>query len=274
MKSIVWLASYPKSGNTWVRAFLANYLFAKDTPLSINKINQLSVGDSVPSMYQKFCVGKFDPANIEQYLSLRTKTLQAIVNNKATVNFVKTHNANIAINDQALIPTKLTRGAIYIIRNPLDVVVSFAKQLALDFDEITQFICQSDRMIDGNTGAMPQFFSDWSMHAESWLNDSNIDSCIVRYEDLIEQPISQFTRLVEWIGLPFDAQALKKAIEFSDFKELQAQEQRSGFVENTSKEPFFNKGQQGQWQDNLTKANIDKIIKHHRGIMDKFDYLP
>lgn len=274
MQSIVWLASYPKSGNTWIRAFLANYLFAKNTPLSINDIRKLGVGDSVPAMYQHFCSDKIDASVIDQYLSVRNKVLQAIVNNKATINFVKTHNANIKVNGQALIPVKHTRGAVYIIRNPLDVVVSFSKQLSLDYEQTSQFICQSDRMLDGNPTTTPQFFSDWSTHVESWTENQTLDHCFLRYEDLIEEPECQFKRLLEWIGLPFDKRTLIKAINFTEFKELKNQEKRYGFDENASTLPFFNTGKPGQWRHTLTKSQIDKIVHCHQGMMTKYNYLP
>ena len=89
-KNIVWLASYPKSGNTWTRIFLANYIFAKNEPLPINQVHRVGIGDSVTKSYRMVAKGAFDPADHQQSLALRGKVLRAITANDADMNFVKT----------------------------------------------------------------------------------------------------------------------------------------------------------------------------------------
>jgi len=119
-KSIVWLASYPKSGNTWTRIFLANYIFNRQTPMPINQVHRLGMGDSIEKAYRMVAGGPFDVADYRQSLALRDRVLKGIVNNDAAVNFGKTHNRLTRAFGVDLIPTHLTRSAIYILRNPLD----------------------------------------------------------------------------------------------------------------------------------------------------------
>ena len=89
-KSIIWLASYPKSGNTWTRIFLANYLMNSDKPVPINQVHRFGMGDSIPRMYQMVAGRQIDVRDYQETLKLRDKVLAGIVANKADVNFVKT----------------------------------------------------------------------------------------------------------------------------------------------------------------------------------------
>ncbi|MDW3117045.1 MAG: hypothetical protein R8G60_04095 [Roseovarius pacificus] len=86
-KSIVWLASYPKSGNTWTRAFLANYLANAKNPIGINDIHKFGVGDNIAEMYRRVAGGQFDLNDVEQSVRLRGRVLGGIVANNADVNY-------------------------------------------------------------------------------------------------------------------------------------------------------------------------------------------
>src|SRR6056297_90011 len=125
-KSIVWLSSYPKSGNTWSRIFLANYIANRDNPLSINQVRYFGTGDSIKRHYDKIAGRIIDPPDILSLLSVRQKLLNAIIGNGADLNVVKTHNIKSIIRGVELFPSDVTKCAIYILRNPLDLVISYA----------------------------------------------------------------------------------------------------------------------------------------------------
>ena len=130
-RTLVWLASYPKSGNTWLRAFLANYLIDGTEPVSINDMQKISFGDSSAPAYAD--LGRCNPATLTpaQVVALRDRHLERVSGN-APINFVKTHNAHTRIAGRRLIPARLTRAAIYIIRDPRDLVLSYADHFGLD----------------------------------------------------------------------------------------------------------------------------------------------
>lgn len=273
MKSIVWLASYPKSGNTWTRAFLANYIMDAKQPLSINKIHQIGIGDASDKAYEMVSQGPFNPADPVQSAQLRYAVLKGIVNNRADVNLVKTHNENSTAFGIKLVPFEFTRCAIYIIRNPLDMVISFASHYAKTVDQTIHSIGNSNNILLGSMGAVCQFLGGWSNHVMSWAKARKFPVLILRYEDMLNDPHSTFGHAIRHIGLPENDDRLDRAVRFSDFKVLRQQEDKAGFIENTKNQKnFFRKGQSGQWKSELTQEQIDRILKDHGRIMKKFGY--
>ncbi len=138
MKSLVWLASYPKSGNTWLRIFLANYIFNPDQPVPINQVHRIGMGDSVAKAYRMVARARgetvpdtFDP---DATLRLRYGVLRGVTNNGAEVNFLKTHNQNFTLHGVELIPRALTRAAIYVMRDPRDMLISYARHYGHDLE--------------------------------------------------------------------------------------------------------------------------------------------
>lgn len=273
MKSIVWLASYPKSGNTWLRVFLANYIFNRTEPIPINKVHQLGMGDAITKAYNRVAKGPFDPSNPQQCAKLRTAVLQGIVNNRADVNFVKTHCNNGSVCGNKLIPQTLTRSAIYILRNPLDLVISYANHYHQSLDRTIESSTQRDHMILGDNNSVCQFVGHWSAHVRSWAESCEFPVLVLRYEDLQGNPSDTFSRVVQHIGLPFDKERLSRAIGFSNFDEMRRQENQNGFIEKSkNQERFFRSGTVGQWRSALSAEQINRIRSEHNKVMDKYGY--
>ncbi len=281
-KNIVWLASYPKSGNTWVRIFLANYLFGRKTPMPINQVHRLGMGDSIERAYRAVArgspggssTGPFDLADYRQSLALRDKVLEGIVNNDADVNFVKTHNRRTKAFGVELIPPHLTRSAIYILRNPLDMVLSYARQ----FDHTPEFtaaaIGRSDNSTGGANGTVAQFLGSWSGHVRSWARCRDFPILVLRYEDMQADAEAAFTRVLKHIGVPPDPERVARAVQFSSFGELRKQEAETGFVERSpNSERFFHSGRSGQWRDELAPEAVDLICTDHARVMREYGYL-
>lgn len=274
MKSIVWLASYPKSGNTWLRAFLANYIRNSDEPVPLNKIRHLGIGDSSALLYEKVAKKPFDINNPSETAHIRSDVLQAVVNNRADVNFVKTHCLNGAAFGVQLIPTQLTRSAIYILRNPLDVTVSFASHYGLSIDETIQAMHHNDLVLPGGDDNASQFVGAWSNHVLGWTKARKFPVLALRYEDILDDPCQAFVRVIQHIGLPVDQDRLEQAVRFSDFKALSNQENKTTFIENSeNQERFFRSGKSGQWKTELTSKQADTICQNHSAIMKKHGYL-
>ncbi len=273
-KSIIWLASYPKSGNTWVRIFLGNYLLNPETPMPINRINQLGMADSSAQMYRAVAKGAFDSADPMQALRLRGRVLNGIVSNGADVNFVKTHNVRDRVFGVDLIPAKLTRSAICIIRDPHDVAVSYARHFGRTLESAVASIGRSNNTTAGRGDSVKQFLCSWSEHVTSWARTRDFPVLMLRYEDLHADPEAAFARALTHIGVPVDDQRLARAIRFSSFDEMRRQEEKDPFVERSNKtERFFHTGKSGQWREVMPEALVEKIHRDHGAVMREFGYL-
>jgi len=273
-KNILWLASYPKSGNTWVRIFLANYLFAKDEPVSINAVHRLGIGDSVTATYRRVAKGNFNPLDHQQTIALRGKVLRAIAANDADINFVKTHAMNSKALGVDLVPQHLTRSAVYLVRNPLDMVVSYARHYGMTHAAAAAGIARDDNTTVGNSGSVKQFLGNWSRHVRSWTRTKAFPVFVMRYEDMLADPNTAFDGLVRFIGLTPDAGKLERSIRFSSFEEVSRQEKTSSFIERSeNSERFFHTGKSDQWKDALAPEIIERIRKDHHDVMAEFGYL-
>lgn len=272
-KSIVWLASYPKSGNTWTRAFLANYLANAKNPIGINDIHKFGVGDNIAEMYRRVAGGQFDLNDVEQSVRLRGRVLGGIVANNADVNLVKTHNINRDAYGIPLIPVEMTRSAIYIMRNPLDMVTSYARHFGLTVDEAAHRICHPHNGTSPYEKNVATFMGSWSEHVRSWTQRLPYPVLVMRYEDMLARPEVEFARVVEHFGMPVDRERLDRAIRHCSFDELKRQEDEQGFIEGSEyTDRFFNKGKSGLWKDELSRRVIKEIKRGNRDVMKKYGY--
>ncbi|MDR9394287.1 MAG: sulfotransferase domain-containing protein [Roseovarius sp.] len=273
-KSIVWLASYPKSGNTWTRIFLSNYLLNADKPVPINEAHRLAMGDSIAKTYRMVAGRPIDVRDVGLTLNLRDKVLRAIVRNGADVNLVKTHNLRGTVRGVEMIPEKYTRSAVYVVRNPLDMVLSYARHYAMPVEQAVETISHRDNGNAPTEETVAEFLGSWSDHVESWTSPSPYPVLVLRYEDLLDDPAPQFAKLVEHMGMTLDEDRLDRAIRFSSFKEVSKQEKAGGFVEKSAgSERFFAKGTRDQWKTDLGEDLARRLRRNHRDVMKRYGYL-
>lgn len=272
-KSLVWLASYPKSGNTWTRAFITNYVLNTDKPVPINEMRRFTFGDSMPNLYERVNKGPIKDLPDERILDIRTRMLMGIANNGADMNFMKTHNLNYKIHNRAMMPPQLTRMAIYIVRNPLGVVPSYARHFGMDHDRTIWTIAQSMNSSLTNEISVKEYMGTWSDHVESWTRTNAFPVHVMRYEDMKAEPHKVFAELLEKLGIPVEDERLDKAIRHSSFKELKRQEEAYGFVEQSkNNKSFFRSGKADSWKDELTTEQIARIRMDHGTVMQRFGY--
>jgi len=273
MGRIVWLASYPKSGNTWVRAFLHNYITDAQAPHGINKLHEFSASECNAAFFR---VHDARPASL--YTEADAQRLRPAVHADLTrlhddLVFVKTHNAALAVHGVPLCTPAVTAGAIYIVRDPRDVAVSYARYTGRDLDEIIAFMGNAGAANRSTERQVFELLSSWSRHAESWTAVKR--RLLVRYEDLLTAPETGFGRIVRFLGGEADAARLKRAIRHCGFAALQAQEAAEGYEARGPNEAaaFFHTGKAGQWQDALTQAQVKRIEADHAVVMRGFGYL-
>lgn len=272
-KSIIWLASYPKSGNTWTRIFLANYMMNGETPVPINQVHRFGMGDAITKAYRMVAGGPFDLHNHALVLSLRNRVLSGIVGNNADVNFVKTHMTRDKAFTVDLIPDRFTRSAVYIMRDPLDVVISYARHFGLSHQQAARAMASKDNVTQSDEATVYQYLGSWSDHVNNWTRNTTFPTLVLRYEDMKTKPEEAFSSLIKHIGLPVDEARLEKAIRFSSFDEVSKQESKDGFAESSVKaSKFFAKGTSGQWKKELDADLVDEIRKRHEKVMKKYGY--
>jgi len=275
MGNIVWLASYPKSGNTWLRAFLLNLITDAEEPVDINKMAALTQGDSQAHWYATFDPRPPTDLSTEDLAQLRPKAHAHIAASSPNSVFVKTHNALIESAGGAMITQSETAGAIYVVRNPLDVALSYADHLGAQMDDIIDLMAQRGFVTPASVTHVPEQHSDWSSHVKSWTGMLHPALHVVRYEDMASKPAPTFGAIARFLGINPKRDRLMRAVRFSSFKVLKAQEKKRGFVERTPvQKSFFREGKSGAWREQLTDRQIRLILANHREQMERFDYVP
>ena len=275
MPGIIWLASYPKSGNTWLRAFLANYLNNGKRPVPINDLPNFILGDNLLLHYAQFTGRRAEDLDAEDIARLRPQIHQWFARSRREDVFVKTHNAVCVIDGVPVITPTATAGAVYVVRNPLDVAVSFAHHYQISYDRAVESLSDEGYCLPPANGLLPQYLTSWSKHVLSWTEAPGLTRHVMRYEDMLARPLKVLGELTEFLGLPKDIPRLKRAVRFSSFEELSSQERKDRFVESRpdGKTAFFRQGKAGAWREVLTEAQAERLVEHHRATMAAMGYL-
>lgn len=281
MKRIVWLASYPKSGNTWFRVFLENYRRNAEVPADINAL-EASYGPGARFPFDEATGLESGELSWDEIDQLRPEAylLRARRHTGDGPLFCKVHDAYSYLPDgRPLFPVEATLGAIYFIRNPLDVCVSYAHHSGLeDLDQVIRSMADPERIAmpnrEGLALQLTQRFLTWSGHVCSWVDAAGVRVRVLRYEDMKLRTKETFTAAVRFLGWPDEPERLRRALSQSSFAEMQRQERASGFRERTPEaESFFRKGEIGSWRERLTPAQAARIVADHGEVMRRFGYL-
>ena len=278
MSGIVWLASYPKSGNTWVRIFLDNYMLDGDSPADINDLDEgLHAGSRV--LFDRLTGVESSDLTAAEIDRARPSMYGQWAAESDAPLFVKVHDA-WRCNEQGepLFPASATALVVYIVRNPLDIVASFANHYAMSHDRAIAAMADGQYALATSgrklNGQLRQLVGSWDEHVCSWLSRSGLPAHVVRYEELCRAPRDTFGALLQAVGLQVDEQRLAKAIDFSSFERLKDQEVNTGFKERIAGSgPFFRRGRAGSWIDELTAAQIARVVEKQGTIMRHFGYL-
>ncbi len=274
MGNIVWIASYPKSGNTWLRVLLANYLNNESQPLPLDRLEEFCVGDMNAQPYSE-CLGRdMSNCSLRQLKKYRTKVQRYMAGEVADTLLVKSHASYTFLDGAPAIAKDVTRGAIYMVRNPLDMVVSFADHYGLTIDQAIEASHFKGHIIGGNDETVPQYLGAWSRHVLSWLDSGDLYRIILRYEDMLADTRRAFGMVLQFLKLENEPERVNRALEFARFDSLQRQEAQSGFSEKSPHSGrFFRTGSKGGWRNDLSNSQVDKILSHHGDVMQKLGYL-
>jgi len=278
MSRIVWLASYPRSGNTWMRIFLTNIRRGGDQPADINSLVREPIASAREDFDDALGVESSD-LTVEEIERYRPHAYRQMAADSVETLFLKIHDAfTLALGGDPIVPADVTLGAIYLVRNPLDVAVSFANYSGTFLDEtislmaqegcvLAQSRCRLDRQLH-------QRLLSWSSHIKSWLDKPTFPVHVIRYEDMFRYPQETFTKAAHFSGLPHDEERVCRALKNSSFNVLQDQERIHGFRDRpATSQSFFRQGKAGSWREVLSKAQIARIIQNHGKVMERLGYL-
>lgn len=277
MGGIFWLASYPKSGNTWFRSFLSNLTADANEPVDINELHTGSIASARAWLDE---VLGFDSSELtfDELDALRAAVYDWTLQDEE-VGHHKIHDAYTYLpNGDPLVGKRATLGALYVLRNPLDVAPSYANHNHSTIDAAIKSMSDPGHCLaGGRKGAHEQVrqqLLSWSKHVLSWVDAPDLSCHVIRYEDMLAEPMQTFSQATHFLGLSFPETRIEKAIRFSDFKELAAQERAKGFRERPPKTAqFFRQGKSGNWRSQLTSAQVQRILDDHGQVMGRFGYL-
>lgn len=274
-KNIVWLASYPKSGNTWFRSFLSVVTDQKE--LDINNLDTsylFSNKEQTETVLDVNC----DYLSHEECINFRKIALSHLSNTSMGNIYVKTHDCFSFLGTTPHHPEESTFCAIYFVRNPLDVTLSYANHTGLPVEEVIErFIVQDGAGLYAQKSRgfkrYPSIIGSWNENVEGWLKYPKFPVHFIRYEDLRASPFETFKTASEKLRLNLSDEEIRRGVSETAFDKMQAQEKASGFKEKPNPSSmFFFKGEVGRWKKELSQNQVETIRNHSERMMRHFGY--
>ena len=258
---ISWLASYPKSGNTWMRLLLANYFAETDTPHDINTPGVTNGIASDRRLFDTFLGIQSSDLTSDETRQLRPMLYKTLIARNPAPMWMKVHDAQQRLAGAGwLIPPEVTTAAIYIVRNPLDVAVSNAFHSGHgDMARSVAKLCDSSCVIaKPSSEQLPQTLGSWSDHVASWVDQADIPVCVVRYEDMLADTPRELARVIAAAraDVAIEPERLALAVRHAGFDRLATAERDAG-----------------DWANYLNNAQVAQITEQHLAMMRRFGYV-
>jgi len=279
---IIWLASYPKSGNTWVRSMVAALMHTDDGEFHFDLLDQIKQFP-IKNYFTNFTNDFGDINEIKKHWL----SAQALINLDNKVKFLKTHHINCKIDQYNFTDKKNTLATIYIVRDPRNLVKSISNHFSKSLEESKKFLLTT-RLIGGSNlekNSVKTLLGSWSDHYKFWKNN-NKNFLLIKYEDLLENTNSELIKIITFIKkfTPIQTNDIKNKniIRTTSFNHLKNLEEKGGFKENAhdrtdkainKKKKFFYLGPDNNWKDSLDKKIKDEIEFELSTEMKELGYL-
>jgi len=274
-RSIVWIASYPKSGNTWIRILLGNYLGR--TIDGRTGVPAEGSGSADRAKFDDVTGLASSDLTAEETDLLRPDFYRHLARDEAAKPwFVKVHDAfQLNRAGEPLFPAESSLGALVVVRHPFDVAVSYQHHLAGErIEAVVRRICDPmDTMGGKGRPQIRQLTKGWSGHYLSWVRQGVIPALVVRYEDMLADTSRELARILAFAGLPLDHDRITESVAQSRFERLQAIEARYGFHETPALAScFFRSGRMGEGVESLPPDLRRRIVDTHGSVMAELGY--
>ena len=278
---IIWIASYPKSGNTWIRALLSTYLYSEDGNFNFGLLKYITQFPTRQDV-QEFTNDFKSPVKTSKYWIAAQKK----INLDKKIHFLKTHSSLCTLEGNSFTDKENTIGCIYIVRDPRNVITSIANHYEFSINEAFEFLTNKTKIIfdlEYQDYGDIQFLGDWANHYNSWKNLTIATVKIVKYEDLLNNTKKTFIGLLDFlkkfIHINIDEKKIKNTLLSTDFNILKSNEEKFGFEEsilskkNNEKIKFFNLGKDNNWKQLLDSVTEKKIVKSFKFEMEELNYI-
>jgi aryl sulfotransferase len=288
----IWLASYPKSGNTWLRMLIANLSAADGKPVDINDLPERGGIASARGPFDHLLLIESGLLSHDEVDCLRPRVYEELARGAPDdeydkpeeappVRFVKVHDAYTLTpkGEPLLAGRRGAEGAIVIVRDPRDVAPSLANHNRSSIDDAITFMNNKHAGFCAGTkrehNQLRQQLPGWSGHIASWLEQPDIPVHLIRYEDMKADTFGTLSRALAFAGRQAADDQMRRAVTFADFAQLQEQEQTKGFREAPRPQAggsFFRRGAVGGWRDELTTEQAARIEAEHTPMMRRLGY--
>ena len=289
-KHIFWISSYPKSGNTLVRAIISALFFSRNGKFQLDQLKHTGQFERRDRLNLIKKINKEEFFNLDKLkiLSKYWLTLQNNENMKIEkgFGFIKSHSSYVSMFNNWFTNLNNTAGYIYIIRDPRDVAISWAKHANLSYDDSISFMLNFNSCIEWaqTNSELPDnikpktFLSSWDEHVLSWTkNNLDVPKLVLKYEDLVYKKEEAVKIIVNFFEKNFkikfnsNDEKIANIVESTSFEELKSQENKYGFTEASSG-AFFRRGEKNQWKNELNNQQIARLENKFRDFINKFSY--
>ena len=281
---IFWIASYPKNGNTWLRALLSAYYFTKDGIFSNDSLLKNISQFPEKKHFQNFNYKTNIPGDISKYWL----KAQEFINRDKKIRFFKTHNFLGKLENNLFTNNKNTIGAVYIIRDPRNVITSIKNHFEINYEDALNLMLNENKytydQFKKNDFSDFQFISSWEKNYQTWKNNKTFPLMIIRYEDLQKETFSVFKKLINFTDQvlrnknSFNKKKALNVLRSTSFANLKEKEIKTGFSESITSQknkqqiPFFNLGPENDWKKKLDKKLIEKLNSTFKKNLIELDY--